>query len=224
MITIVTVLFRPARIMATTKNTAVYTPQWADKLYRGFKRNVTHPFRFVCITDQTGFREDIEAIPFTYEKHVGTWMCINEIFRPDLGIDRGLFCGLDTIVCKNVDPLTRYYGDFCMVQHPRNPDGRLNPITLFSNAGWIWDEYMRSPEEAVESSKTTSWSKHQGSEMIWWSQINPDSDVIGDVWPEGKIYSYQMDHASLQDADIVYFHGEWKPGIVDHKIIRTHWV
>ena len=228
MLTCITVLFRPAKIMQATANTATYTPEWADKLYRGLKRNLTEPFRMIVLTDHDPkeFKEPLEAIPFIMPEHVGTWMCINEIFREDLGIEHGLFMGLDTVICKNIDALAKYKGKFCMVQHPRFADRLINPITLFRGKGcsWMWDRYKKNPEKAVEESKTRAWAIQQGSEMLWWEKLNPWCDKIHRIAPDFKIHSYKLENTLLDESHMIYWHGRLKPHTSREKIVKDNWV
>tara|TARA_R110002020_G_scaffold3253_3_gene14777 strand:- start:5367 stop:6050 length:684 start_codon:yes stop_codon:yes gene_type:complete len=227
MLTIVTVLFKPKEVMKTAANTAVYSPEWANKLYRGFARNMTKPFRFVCLSDHDkseGFIDEIEVIPFIHSDHVGTWMCINEIFRPDLKIEHGLFVGLDTVICRNVDFLHSYKGRFCMVRHPRHPNRAMNAITLFSKAEWIWERYIKDPLKAIEESKTRHWAQEQGSEMLWWEKINPYCSVTQRVFPSLRLYSYKLENPYLRDAHIIYWHGRRKPHDATEEIVVKNWI
>ena len=49
-ITIVTALF-DGRQTSVPHTVGVYTPSWVDKLYRGFARNYSGKFDFICLTD-----------------------------------------------------------------------------------------------------------------------------------------------------------------------------
>lgn len=227
MLTIATVLFRPGEVMKTTNNTARYDPEWVNKLYRGFQRNMTRPFRFVCVSDHDkseGFMDEIEVVPFIHQDHVGSWMCINEIFRPDLEIEHGLFVGLDTVICKNVDFLHDYKGRFCMVNHPRYPDRQMNAITLFSKADWIWERYIKDPAKAVEESKTREWAQEQGSEMLWWEKINPYCCSTQRVFPQLRLYSYKLETPAIRDAHIIYWHGRQKPQNAKEDVVVNNWI
>jgi hypothetical protein len=214
--------------MKTTANTATYTAEWADKLYRGCKRNLTEEFRFVCITDheQEEFKEPIEAVPFLHQEHVGTWMCINEIFRPDLEIEHGLFMGLDTVICKNIDALANYQGRFCMVKHPRFDNRLMNAITLFRgfDCAWMWERYIKDPQKAVEESKTRHWASKQGSEMLWWEKLNPYCDTVDRVAPGFEIHSYKMEKNRLPDSHVIYWHGKLKPHNCKEDEVTKNWI
>ena len=68
MITIVTALF-DGRNFGIPHSTEIYDASWADKLYRGIKRNTNIQFRMVCLVDKDyQFEEDIHPIKF-YSKN-----------------------------------------------------------------------------------------------------------------------------------------------------------
>lgn len=116
------------------KLSGCYDPTWADKLYRGIRRNTTRDFRLVCLThyQQSDFKEPVEAVPFLYDCR--TWMCLLEGFRPELDLGRGFMIGLDTIICGSLDEIFAYDGNFAAINAPRRKvKGEL------SNGVWAWD-------------------------------------------------------------------------------------
>src|SRR5690606_41624298 len=83
----------------------MYTEEWVEKLYRGFRRNLTVPFRFVCLTDwQRTFTERaieqdrIKAARPSYAS------CI-EAYRIDGPM---ILVGRDTMVVGNIDHLAAW--------------------------------------------------------------------------------------------------------------------
>lgn len=106
------------------KTSHVFDAHWADKLYRACKRNLTVPFRFICLTDRLrgAFEEKaIEVVPFEIWHYVGGCMTMLECFRPDLRIQQGFYMGLDTIICGSMDEIATYRGAFAMLAHPARP-------------------------------------------------------------------------------------------------------
>lgn len=81
-----------------------YTPEWVDKLYRGFERNLSEPFRFVCFTDQDyDFSEPVETLCIGESK---PWYgCYIEPFQIEGPL---MVVGLDTVITGNCDALAGY--------------------------------------------------------------------------------------------------------------------
>ena len=94
-----------------------YDVEYVNNLYCMVKRNISLPFRFICLTDNfKGLLSDIEAKPFYNSQLKGWWSKI-EIFRKPLYDFEGpmLFIDLDMLIVDNIDCFFTYYDDFfCM--------------------------------------------------------------------------------------------------------------
>src|ERR1044072_5686847 len=86
-----------------------YDESWVEKLYWGFKRNLTRPFRFVCFTDRIrSFPDGIDQEPLLSAGPDGPiYGCFNEPYRLDAPM---ILVGLDTVIVGNLDR----YADYCM--------------------------------------------------------------------------------------------------------------
>lgn len=184
-----------------------YDESWVEKLYRGFARNLTLPFRFVCFTDRPRrFAGKIEQEPLrTPEPGYG---CCIEPFRLNVPM---IFCGLDTVILGNIDHMARYClsaTDIAIPQHPSKPKVTINPI-VFAPAG-----HAKVFEE---------WSGQ--NDMEWMGlQRHVKTDLM---WP-GQILSFKLHDVrrrGLQRARIVYFHGRPKPPelVETQGWLNQHW-
>lgn len=187
-----------------------YDESWVEKLYRGFARNLTMPFRFVVFTD----RERTFAHPeiaqeglWSDEPDYGT--CI-EPYR--LGVPM-ILTGLDTVVTGNCDRLGNMALNAPMIALPRDP---------------------YSPERAcngvaiVPEGKADIYERWQGENDMEWLRAQPHA-FLDNIAP-GQVVSYKghVKKHGLGDARIVYFHGFPKmaeamdePG---GAWIKDHWV
>lgn len=245
-ITLVCALFRPkhAKFTAGSAGWGLYDPSWADKLYRGVRRNMTGPLRCICLTDQPDakFAEPIEPVPFIYPNHVGDWMCLNEMFRLDLGVERGIIMGLDTIIVSNIDDILGYSGPIAFTKSHEDPapyersrarpnDKRnvrevCNAVVLYDGpkCAHIWETYIDNPARANQNS-VAEWSAGLASEMVFWrEECREDWDVI----PPGRAlnfgHNYLRRTTPHPTASIVYFHGASKPSEELHPILSGHWI
>ena len=183
-----------------------YDETWVEKLYRGFARNLTRPFRFVCFTDRTrDFCEPIDQEPIRGRLDYSA--CI-EPYR--LG-EPMILVGLDTIVTGNCDALA----DYCMTADrfavpldPYAPQRVCNGVALVPRG------HQRI---ALEHDGKTN-------DMEWVRRFSPG--VIDHLFP-GHVASYKV-HVKprgLGDARIVYFHGLEKPPEIYQTTpwVREHW-
>lgn len=182
----------------------MYTEEWVDRLYRGFKRNLSDPFEFVCFTDrERKFKEPIIQERIRSENpDYGTFI---EPYR--LGVPMVL-CGLDTVVTGNCDALAEYCFTAEMQALPRDPykpHRACNGVALVP-AGWA-----KIAEE------------HRGENDMDWVRKFPHK-FIDDEFP-GQVKSYKghIKKRGLGDVRIAYFHGEEKPHQLGVEWIRESW-
>ena len=180
----------------------MYDESWVEKLYRGFKRHCTVPFEFICFTD----REREFAEPITQMRLSNPEPSYGDCIEPySLGRPM-ILVGLDTIITGNIDHLARY----CLEDHwlavPRDPfypQTVCNGVALVpASHGWVWEQW-------------------DGQNDMDWVRSMKRKRVIDDLWP-GHVVSYKghTKHEGLEDARIVYFHGQEKP----HQLAGVDWI
>lgn len=204
MLTVATLIWEPNR--HSQPFSRIYDESWVEKLYRGFARNLTVPWRFVLFTDR--------------EREIG-WP-VEQIVEPELGANGYSDCirpyrlgvpmilvGLDTIVTGNIDHLAEY----CMTARtialpldPYNPRQVCNGVALVP-AG---QEYIAQD--------------HRGENDMEWLRKQPHK-VIDGLFP-GQVVSYKghVERHGLGDARLVYMHGEKKAHQLGHvPFVQEHW-
>ena len=88
-----------------------YGPDYVNRLYGMVARNITGPFRFVCITDRTeGLRPEVETIPLPElgcphpQRTFGQWRKVVLWGREIPGLTGvALFVDLDSVIVGNLD-------------------------------------------------------------------------------------------------------------------------
>lgn len=185
----------------------MYNEAWVEKLYRGFARNLTLPFRFVCFTERArAFREPIEQKPLKPEPD---YAALIEPFKLN---EPMILVGLDTIITGNIDHLAAYCLASNKVAVPRDP---FYPDKLCNGVALVPSGMREKMYDAFPG----------GNDMDWIRSHEADLNVIDDIWP-GQVVSYKA-HAKnkgLGDARIVYFHGEVKAHELGHVgWVRRHW-
>lgn len=181
-----------------------YTPEWVDKLARGFRRHLTIPHRFVVLTDREyEFAEGIEQERLSTDEP--GWESMIEPFRIDGPL---IVVGLDTVICGNIDHLACYalVGD--KIGLPRSPgkDYACNAIAL------------------VPQGFTSVYSDWRGENDMEWLRKQKHF-LIDASWP-GQVLSYKCDVRpnGLGDARVIYFHGEPKAdSLLDLDWVRENW-
>lgn len=188
-----------------------YTEADVCALYRGFKRHLTVPFRFVCWSEkerdyaetEIEQRRLVDARP-----SYGSLTQCYELNEPTIMV------GLDTVIVGNCDHIASYCLEAekpAVPMDPFIPDTVCNGVTLVpAGNDWLWREY------------------HGQNDMDW----------IRDSWKAGRViafdklfpnqivsYKRHIERGGLTDETrICYFHGERKPHELPHVAwIGRHW-
>ena len=203
MITIATLLWAPNR--HSQSFSSMYDESWVEKLYRGFARNLTVPFRFVCLVDRPReFAEPIEQAPILAQ--TPSYSTCIEPFR--LGVPM-ILCGLDTMVVGNIDHLaesclTRTY--LGLPRDPYRPEQACNGVCL------------------VPAGMERIATDHMGENDMEHVRRYPHR-ILDDEFP-GQVVSWKghVEKRGPGDARIIYFHGERKPHqLGGHPLVQQHW-
>ncbi len=179
-----------------------------EKLYRGFARNLTIPFRFAALTDYwREFNEPVEQ--YCLETKPAHFGCLIEPFK--FNAYPMIIAGLDTVIVRNID----HFADYCLsggkIAAPRDPykPGQLiNPIVL---------------APAGHTDIFTNW---RGENDMDWLRAQPHS-FIDDLFPGGQTISLKagdVRRKGTQNARVVYCHGRPKMHELDLPWLKEHWV
>jgi hypothetical protein len=190
----------------TAAASSCYTPEWVNRLARGFARNLTIPHRFVVLTDRHYVGFDPEVTQERLSTDCPDWASMIEPFRIEGPL---IVAGLDTVICGNIDHLATWclVGD--RIALPRSPgkDYACNGIA-FVPAGY------RSVYEDWDGVR---------NDMEW---LRTQPHVLIDKLYGSAVVSYKCDVRpnGLGDARVVYFHGRPKTDSLLHlDWVREHW-
>ena len=222
-----------------------YRSEYVNRLARGYKRNLSIPHRFCCVTEETeGFSDDVTVVPLpeSAKRLAGLpspngprypssyrrlWTFSKE--AAELG-DVILMTDIDCIVVGPVDPLVAHIEGATFVGW--RPPTTWNGVTRVAGGNWLLragahpEVWERFSEEAAKDALAAG---QMGSDQAWISYcLAKDCKV----WPKGHgIYEAQWMRASKfrvlpAGARIVHFNGEAKPWHDEMQQIawiREHW-
>ena len=183
-----------------------YDERWVTRLYDGFARNLSVPWRFVLFTEKDRdlpghiIQERMKATKPTYAD------CI-EPYR--FGVPM-ILVGLDTVVTGPINHLAQYCIESETIALPRDPyapERACNGVAL------------------VPPGQQYVWRNWKGENDMEWMRKQPHR-FIDDLFP-GQVVSYKgsVRKNGLGDARIVYFHGDQKPNqLKQEPWIKQHWL
>jgi hypothetical protein len=180
-----------------------YDEAWVEKLYRGFKRNLTIPFRFVCFSEKDRtYSEPIEQRRIIGKPGYGS--CI-QTFTLDCP---SIIVGLDTVITGNCDALAEYAlsnRTLALPRDPYAPERACNGVCL------------------VPAGHRHIADLHEGQNDMDWIRQFPH-EFIDDLFPKQvNSYKVHVKEQGLNDTRICYFHGLEKPHEIDEPWLADHW-
>ncbi|MEM8670026.1 MAG: hypothetical protein AAGG48_21040 [Planctomycetota bacterium] len=153
-----------------------YGSEYVNRLYHGVEKNLSQPFRFICLTevpDGIDRRVDVQPLPetpfdeaaFDAKKGGETWRKVG-LFKPGLADLDGdtLFLDLDLVLTGSLDDFFTYEpGRFCVIQDwlekrrswMPGRDGRVGNTSVFrfnpQQHVRVYDHFVDHQSEVLEN-------------------------------------------------------------------------
>lgn len=175
-----------------------YGPEYVNRLHRAVVRNLSRPFRFVCVTDDgEGIEPGVEVVPMPPNPDVQgrPWPNLHAklcLFRPGFAQLSGptLFLDVDLLVTGPLDDFFDYRpGDFCIIHNwierrklffRKRPDIGNSSCFRFDagseSARRVWECFLRdkgdrslwNPFFECGSQKYQTRAMREAGNISWW--------------------------------------------------------
>lgn len=196
----------------------LYPVKYVETLYNMVKRNLSIPYEFVCLTDQTP-PNYIKKIPLNTTKK-GWWNKIH-LFDPDLfnPSRRILYFDLDIVIIGNLDKIASVQEPFCMIEN----FSMNKPHCAHNSSVMVWTPSQETSKAYTQFSNDVMKELH--GDQCWLWRVHTDNIHN---FPQNWIVSYKYEkipkyrHANA-DTSIICFHGRPKPHEVRDQNIVTNW-
>lgn len=202
-----------------------YSAEWVEKLQNSIARNVTRPYRFICLSDTAVPCERIHL-----NETGQTWWAKMQLFKKDNLSGPTLFLDLDTVIFGNLDEMIDI-----LLQQTEFVMWRDDSINISSSAIMYWngdysflyDEYESKPSyyDELYSVESQGPDKKVGDQALI-SSLVPHI-FINDLIPKNwiRLISKRDHEIDFSDSKILIFKKvKGKPSnMLDHKIVKEHW-
>lgn len=198
---------------------------YINRLYRGVKRHLDMPFRFICFTDMfpRPVMEGIELRPLM----VPSWEWnLRKLYAycPYNGLHgRVLVFDLDIVVVGNLGDLATCFADFATCRGAYRLSHMGGSLQSFS-AGYRWNFIWKEITTRYEHWKKVT----RGSERKFFNHVFKQYNEPWTAWEDilpGQVVSYKRDcrNGLPPDARVVRFHGKPRPHQVPDKWVGEYW-
>jgi hypothetical protein len=165
-----------------------YGPDYVNTLYSMVRRNLSRPFRFICLTDDwEGIRDEIEVnafpkvgfedfdkrLPWTMQQD---WLKLTAFAKPLYDLEGPtLLLDLDLVIVGSLDEFFDVEGDFILIREGRKSRPRGNAAVCRFTAGAhgeLLEQLAENPDEAKLQARTgqnylTRFFAEQGNLSYW---------------------------------------------------------
>lgn len=229
---------------------SLYGPEFTNRLYANVKRNLSLPFRFACLTDNTdGLHSEIETLPIpdirVDEPYTNLPWRKLAVYVSELGdlSGKALFLDVDLLICGSLDEFFDYEGDYCVIKNWTKPELNIGNTSVFRfELGAHADLLAR-----YEAMPTQHWVDKYRIEQTFLSRELPSITFWPDEWvvsfkrhclPGGikfprAFLNYVRPSRKPDNAKIVVFHGHpnpddamvgrW-PGGIHKRLLPARWI
>jgi hypothetical protein len=207
----------------------LYGPEYVNRLFSMVQRNLSHPFKLVCFTDdEKGIIPEVQCFPIPAMDLPGglperMWKKLSTL-KEDLNGLKGtaLFLDLDIVIVDSIDPFFDYPGEFLIIKDYKKQWRITGNSSVYrfeiGKHGYVFDDFLSNFNEI---------RKRHRNEQEYLTQAIFDKGKLS-YWPAAWCPSYKYDCVSKvpfafwvtphipEGAKIIIFHGEINP----HKAIK----
>ena len=204
-----------------------YGPEYVNVLYNMVNRNITLPFRFICMTDiKEGINKEVEIFPlpvfqnpvWEYYRFCQAWRKLS-LFDKELFDLKGklLFLDLDVVIVDNIDCFFNYSDKLAIIENWSQPGRLIGQASAFcfevGKYYHLLEKYNKQHEEVMKNNRT---------EQVYITQELGEGnfDYFPDDWcksfkmhcmPGGILNSFLTPTKIPKNSKIIVFHGSPNP-------------
>jgi hypothetical protein len=206
-----------------------FGPEYVNNLYHMVRRNITLPFRFICLTEiSAGFNEAIEVLPLPifkepppeYLKKCLAWRKL-ALFGKHYHDIKGkvLLLDLDVVIVDNIDCFFTYSDKLCMAENWSQP-GRMigqGSVICFEMGkhSQLLEQWEKDPASVYKNFRTEQPYLPQvlGKEGSEWFPVEWVRSFKAHCMPGGILNSFVTPKKEKipKGARIIAFHGNPNP-------------
>jgi hypothetical protein len=218
-----------------------YPISYVEIMRNMIRRNITVPYRLVCLTDDPRPIEGVELIVQKNAGYTRGWWHKVHMFDPSLPLSgRILYMDLDVVICGNIDKLTEIHGSEFM--GIRDFNRRFHRDWKYLNSSvmsWmhgsqehIYKDFMKNPQAAMRmhgdqdwtwkccKNRIKFWPERWIQSYKWEIRNRNELQVIRGV---RQFTSVRNDITIPEGCSILVFHGDPNPAMVQDKLVVDNW-
>lgn len=165
----------------------LYGPEYVNNLYSMVKRNITGPFRFVCLTDNPShIHPNIEIKPLEDKSLRGWWTKISFFKYPLFDLEGDiLFIDLDMVIVDNIDSYFEYEPNKLVMKWDYPHHGGMSSCVMRIPTGTYKHVYdnlnLTKIDHSIDNRRGNFKTRKYWGDQIWIAEQMQQYDVA--MWP-----------------------------------------
>lgn len=197
-----------------------YDASWVEKLQNMVARNLTLPYKFICLSDCD---VPCERIPLETDGD-GFWAKM-QLFKPGMFTGPVLYIDLDTVICENINEIITKVSQEQFVMW-MDPDKQIHSSAMMwwqGDYSFLWDLY--------KSKNISYWKEKYSKPPLYGDQAliseNVKHTLFTDYAPLEWFHVVRKHDESLDLSKVKILHfrkAHTKPSTLpNHKLVKLHW-
>lgn len=165
----------------------MYGPEYVNTLYAMVKRNMTLPFRFICITDDTaGIHPAVETKPLLDDNPKGWWQKVTYFKDPLYDLEGPVLAlDLDLLILDNIDCLFEYKPKVMCMKPDHASHGHSSCVMRFdaNSQPQIWNNLdLDNMEHSIDNVSSDFKKAKYWGDQIWITEQAKDVQLWNPEW------------------------------------------
>ena len=204
-------------VSCVLRSGGMYDAEWVRKLRDGVARNITVPYKFVCISDV-----DVPCKRINLDVDWPAWWAKLFLFKPGIVKGPTLYLDLDTVCVGNMDDLSDMEQDFAMLHNFHDSNVVASGVMWLRSAPHeIYNKFAQKPWDWIEYYQQFRKGNHVGDQAFIADTLHKDVKFIENT--RIKSYKKHCRNGLPADASIVCFHGIPRPSEIRDAWMSEHW-
>jgi hypothetical protein len=170
-----------------------YNEDYVNTLYKMVERNISLPFRFVCLTDNNkNLLDKIETLPLP--ANLTGWWCKPYMFNKNLPLKgTTLYMDLDVVIAGNIDKLFTFnpgkwctIRDFTRAMRPKWEKYNSSVIRFeHGQLDYVWQQFEKNPQHHMR--------RHFGDQDYLYEITKGTASLYPDSWIQSWKWEVRTD-------------------------------
>lgn len=207
-------------VSCVLRSGGIYDSEWVRKLRDGVARNLSAPYRFVCISDV-----DVPCERIKPEVDWPGWWLKVYWFKPGLIDGPCIYLDLDTVLTGSIDEfINDRQESFAMLKNMNDPDFVGSGVMWFKERApeGVYERFEKEPQRIMDYYAAAKFGSYMGDQAFIFDCLDHKVDKLES--PALRSYKRHCLNGLPEGTSVVAFHGRPRPTEINAEWLLRNWV